>query len=70
MNALTPLGMVSELPSENQTNEHRSDESKDYFVERVGLLFGGLDLRVDLWDASHLNDPERIDTMVREAAVA
>jgi S-adenosylmethionine decarboxylase len=70
MNALTPLGMVSELPSENQTNEHRSDEGKDYFVERDGMKFAGMHLLVDLWDASHLNDPERIDAILREAALA
>ena len=70
MNALTPLGMVSDLPSENQTNEHSSDESKDYFVERDGMKFAGLHLLVDLWDASQLDDPDHIDAVLREAAVA
>ena len=70
MNALTPLGMVSDLPSENQTNEPRSDESKDYFVERDGMKFAGLHLLVDLWDASHLDNPDRIDAVLREAALA
>jgi S-adenosylmethionine decarboxylase len=70
MNALTPLGMVSDLPSENQTNEHRSDESKDYFVERDGMKFAGMHLLVDLWDASQLDDPAHIDAMLREAALA
>jgi S-adenosylmethionine decarboxylase len=63
MNALTPLGMVSELPSENQTNDHRPerlpDESKDYFVERDGMKFAGMHLLVDLWDATRLDDPQR-----------
>ena len=70
MNALTPLGMVSELPSENQTNDLRPelpvDESKDYFVERDGMKFAGMHLLVDLWDASHLNDPDYIDAALRK----
>jgi len=70
MNALTPLGMVSDLPSENQTNENRSDESKDYFVERDGMKFAGMHLLVDLWDASHLDNPDHIDAALREAATA
>ena len=70
MNALAPLGMVSDLPSENQTNEHRSDESKDYFVERDGMKFAGMHLLVDLWDASQLDDPGHIDAALREAALA
>jgi S-adenosylmethionine decarboxylase len=79
MNALTPLGMVSELPSENQTNDLRPerlpDESpaeanKDYFVERDGMKFAGMHLLVDLWDAEHLNDPDYIDAALREAATA
>jgi len=70
MNALTPLGMVSELPSENQTNELRAEEAKDYFVERDGMKFAGMHLLVDLWDATNLNDPDRIDAILREAAQA
>ena len=72
MNALTPLGMVSELPSENQTNDLRpevpAEESKDYFVERDGMKFAGMHLLVDLWDATRLNDPDYIDAALREAA--
>ena len=72
MNALTPLGMVSELPSENQTNDLRTDasaeESKDYFVERDGMKFAGMHLLVDLWDAKRLDDPDYIDAALREAA--
>ena len=70
MNALLPLGMVSDLPSENQTNENRSDESKDYFVERDGMKFAGMHLLVDIWDASQLDDPDHIDAVLREAATA
>ena len=78
MNALTPLGMVSDFPSENQTNEIRTgvavyeastDEQKDYFVERDGMTFAGMHLLVDLWGASNLDDPAHIDAALRKAAV-
>jgi S-adenosylmethionine decarboxylase len=78
MNALTPLGMVSEFPSENQTNETAftealpacvDSEAKDYFVERDGMRFAGTHLLVDLWGATRLDDPAHIDRALREAAV-
>ncbi len=74
MNALAQLGMVSELPSENQTTmAHCSDAAtaarKDYFIERDGERFAGTHLLADLWDARNLEDPEHIDTALREAAV-
>jgi S-adenosylmethionine decarboxylase len=78
MNALTPLGMVSEFPSENQTNETAlaaaqndaaPDDRKDYFVERDGMRFAGTHLLVDLWGATQLDDPAHIDRALREAAV-
>jgi len=63
MNALTPLGMVSEFPSENQTNDTllaaSAEEQKDYFVERDGMKFAG----------THLCDPAHIDAALREAAI-
>jgi S-adenosylmethionine decarboxylase len=74
MNALTPLGMVSEFPSENQTNNTSlagdAVVQKDYFVERDGMKFAGMHLLVDLWGASNLSDPEHIDAALREAALA
>ena len=73
MNALTPLGMVSEFPSENQTNDTllaaSAEEQKDYFVERDGMKFAGMHLLVDLWGATNLGDPGHIDTALREAAI-
>ena len=69
-----PLGMVSDLPSENQTTTMTSvgaeDEQKDYFVERDGMKFAGTHLLIDIWGASRLDDPEHIDTKLREAAIA
>jgi S-adenosylmethionine decarboxylase len=74
MNALAQLGMVSELPSENQTTiatfpSFQGEDRKDYFVEKDGVRFAGTHLLVDLWDASNLADPEHIDEALREAAV-
>ncbi len=78
MNALAQLGMVSELPSENQTTIAQfpsvegdvfSDEkSKDHFVEKDGMFFAGTHLLVDLWGASNLSDPGLIDEVLRKAA--
>ena len=74
MNAFTPLGMVSEFPSENQTNDTllgtAVEEQKDYFVERDGMRFAGMHLLVDLWGASNLTDPAHIDVALKEAALA
>ena len=73
MNALSPLGMVSDLPSENQTPSDCAtvmEVQKDYFVERDGVKFAGMHLLVDLWGASNLADPELIDRSLRMAAVA
>ena len=74
MNALAQLGMVSELPSENQTTIATipccdGEVRKDYFVEKDGERFAGTHLLVDLWDASNLSDPGLIDAALREAAV-
>jgi S-adenosylmethionine decarboxylase len=84
MNALSPLGMVSELPSSNQmqsdaertvvTNPDatnpETEVQKDYFVEKDGVKFAGMHLLVDLWGASNLCDPDHIDRALREAAEA
>ena len=68
MNALSPLGMVSELPSVNQTSA--TAVAKDYFVEKDGVKFAGTHLLLDLWGASNLTDPARIDVALRDAAEA
>ena len=74
MNALAQLGMVSEIPSENQTRleaslAHEGEARKDYFVQRDGFTFAGMHLLVDLWGASNLDDSELIDSALRAAAV-
>jgi S-adenosylmethionine decarboxylase len=68
MNALSPLGMVSELPSANQSPS--VEVAKDYFVEKDGVKFAGMHLLVDLWGASNLTDPATIDQALRAAAEA
>jgi S-adenosylmethionine decarboxylase len=73
MNALAQLGMVSELPSENQTTIATlpsivEEDRKDYFVEKDGVRFAGTHLLVDLWDAENLSDPVHIDIALRAAA--
>jgi S-adenosylmethionine decarboxylase len=79
MNALSPLGMVSELPSSNQipsdaertgVDSPRAEVQKDYFVEKDGVKFAGMHLLVDLWGASNLCDPDHINRALREAAEA
>ncbi len=73
MNALMPLGMVSEVPSENQTiltSSGHEEDRKDYFVERDGMKFAGTHLLIDIWGASRLDSPEHIDESLRAAAIA
>jgi S-adenosylmethionine decarboxylase len=70
MNALSPLGMVSETPSSNQSAPESFEEQKDYFVEKDGQKFAGMHLLVDLWGARNLCDPEHIDRALRDAAEA
>lgn len=69
MDALTPLGMVSDLPSSNQ-NTSGAEAQKDYFVQKDGLRFAGTHLLLDLWNAENLCDPDIIDSALREAAEA
>lgn len=69
MNALSPLGMVSDIPSENPRSES-TEVQKDYFVERNGVKFAGTHLLIDLWGASNLGDPDLIDRALCDAALA
>ena len=79
MNALSPLGMVSELPSSNQITSDAArtvvevegtEVQKDYFVQKDGVKFAGMHLLVDLWGACNLCDPHHIDSALRQAAEA
>ncbi len=70
MEALVQLGMVSEFPSEAQSVDTSVNEAKDYFVSKDGVKYAGTHLIIDLWEATNLADPEHIDTVLREAALA
>ena len=79
MNALSPLGMVSEFPSSNQmqsdaerasSDDTGAEVQKDYFVEKDGVKFAGTHLLIDLWGATNLCDPDHIDRALRDAAEA
>ena len=73
MNALAQLGMVSDIPSNNQISLSSSSEDvdcKDYFVEKDGMKFAGMHLLVDLWEATNLGDPAMIDRTLCAAALA
>jgi S-adenosylmethionine decarboxylase len=75
MEALVQLGMVSEHPSDAQnpdaqTSGASATEAKDYFVSRDGVKFAGTHLIIDLWGATNLADPEHIDQVLRDAAIA
>jgi S-adenosylmethionine decarboxylase len=75
MNALAQLGMVSEFPSDCQSEVaafpvHGGEERTDYFVEKDGMKFAGTHLLIDLWGARNLDQPDLIDRALREGAVA
>jgi S-adenosylmethionine decarboxylase len=69
MNALAPLGTVSENPSSNPITSG-SEAAKDYFQERDGQRFAGMHLLLDLWGAKNLCDPDAIDRAICTAAEA
>lgn len=69
MEALVPLGMVSDDPSVTQ-DFGGAEAQKDYFVEKDGVKFAGTHLLVDLWGARNLCDPDFIDRNLRDAAEA
>lgn len=74
MNALAQLGMVSDVPSENQSFKTAlpgvEEGRKDYFMERDGMRFAGTHLLIDLWGASRLGDPTHIDDALRRSAIS
>ena len=46
--------------------EHLHDEEKDHFIQRSGVEFAGTHLLLDLYDASHLDNIERIEQAMRD----
>lgn len=71
MEAFVQPGMVSDLPSDTRTDATDLQVAdKDYFVQRDGVRFAGVHLIVDLWGATRLDDPDHIDAVLREGALA
>lgn len=72
MEALVQPGMVSDLPSDTRNNEDNrsAHPEKDYFIARNGIRYAGTHLIIDLWGATNLDDPDHIDAVLREAALA
>jgi S-adenosylmethionine decarboxylase len=44
------------------------DNQQDFFVTRDGMTFAGTHLIIDLYDAESLDDPDRIEDVLIEAA--
>jgi S-adenosylmethionine decarboxylase len=53
-----------------QTVTNHAVDTADHFVERDGLRFAGTHLIIDLWQASHLDDIDVVESALREAATA
>ena len=72
MEALVQPGMVSDTPSDTRNNEEDRSVTpeKDYFIARNGVRYAGTHLIIDLWGATNLDDPDHIDAVLREAALA
>ena len=45
-----------------------TDDRTDYFVTRDGMTFAGTHLIIDLYEATGLDDPKRIETVLVDAA--
>jgi S-adenosylmethionine decarboxylase len=73
MQIVAPAEVELEVPTAElgrwQNQSQANDElaaPKDHFIHRDGVVFAGTHLLVDLWDASHLDDIERIENAMRE----
>src|SRR5210317_235899 len=42
-------------------------ETEDHFIQRDGIEFAGTHLILDLWEASHLDELDRMEKAMREA---
>ncbi len=59
------MGDVLQNTADPMAPEH---DRPDYFVERDGLVFAGTHLIIDLWGGEGLNDPDLIETTLKECA--
>ena len=60
---------LQSAPAENLA-EYHTDDQKDYFVEKDGVVFAGSHILVDLWGAKNLDDQDLIERALRTAADA
>jgi S-adenosylmethionine decarboxylase len=47
-----------------------NEDRKDHFITKNGLTYAGSHLIVDLWDAKHLDDRDRIERALKDAVHA
>ena len=47
-----------------------TEDQKDYFVEKDGVVFAGSHILADLWGARNLDDQDLIERALRQAAAA
>jgi S-adenosylmethionine decarboxylase len=45
-------------------------DCKDHFITKNGLTYAGSHLIIDLWDAEHLDDRDRIEQALKDAVEA
>lgn len=64
------LDSIVELPVAKQipaAGFSAGTETQDHFIQRNGIEFAGTHLILDLWDASDLDDLERMEHAMRES---
>lgn len=65
--SLFQLGMDSKAAIEPQeSTTQKVEPNKDHFIERDGHVYAGTHIIVDLYDASHLDDIEHIEQILRQ----
>ena len=63
-----PTVELGRWPHQAQNDELAAP--KDHFILREGTQFAGTHLLLDLWDASHLDDIDRIENAMRDCVEA
>lgn len=64
------LDSVIPMPGQEQrpvAGYSSGQECEDHFIQRDGIEFAGTHLILDLWDARHLDDLQRMEQAMREA---
>jgi len=64
LDSIIPMPGYQTLPVAGHSS---GEESEDHFIQRDGVEFAGTHLILDLWDARHLDDLERMEKAMREA---